>query len=105
MILSISMRDRAKQSLLTYRSVPTTSRLTSSGSVATPKGFPIVFYKPQYGSCVFSTSLMHLKPATSTYTQPHNEQDMGFSMLSESGQRTFPVSNYADWHIPVKNLT
>lgn len=39
---------------------------------------------------------MHLKPATSTHIQPHNEQDMGFSLLSRSGRRSFPVSNYAD---------
>lgn len=28
-------------------------------------------YKPQYGSCVFSTSIMHLKPTTSTHTPSH----------------------------------
>lgn len=47
--------------------------------------------------------MMHLKPATSTRIQPHIEQDMGFSMLSWSGGTSFPVSNYADWSIPVKN--
>lgn len=45
-------------------------------------------------------SKMHLKPATHTNVQPHNEQDMGFSMLSQSGERRFffcfPVSNYVD---------
>lgn len=30
---------------------------------------------------------MHLKPATSTHIQPHNEQDMGFSMHLHSGER------------------
>lgn len=47
---------------------------------------------------------MHLKAATSTHSQPHNEQDMGFSMLSQSGRRSFPVSNYADSRVPVKNI-
>lgn len=52
--------------------------------------------KPRYESCVFSSSLMHLRPAASTHIQPHIRQDMGFSMLSRSGPRGFPVSNYTD---------
>lgn len=39
---------------------------------------------------------MHLQPATSTYIQPHNEQDMGFSMPLRGGLKSFPVSYYAE---------
>lgn len=44
-------------------------------------------HRPQYESCMFSTTLMHLKAATSTHTQPHNEQDMGFPCFLQCRQK------------------
>lgn len=70
----------------------------------TPKGFSILFTNHN----VEAASVMHLKPATSrTHIQSYNEQDMGFSMLSQSGQRgvfffSFPGNKNVIRRIPVK---
>lgn len=50
---------------------------------------------------------MHLKPATSTHIQPHNEPDMAFSMHLHSGERScflvFSQPVIIDLGIPVKS--
>lgn len=71
----------------------------------TPKGFSILFTNHN----VEAANIMHLKPATScTHIQSYNEQDMGFSMLSQSGQRggfiSFPGNKNVISRIPVKKI-